>query len=1071
MRYIKLAAACLCFQFAAWAADTGPRAILLDGDGPWRDANWQLAAQEFRSLLRDAGYEVRVVAPPRLASELSPSAKILVAAPSLERLPASAFKAIAAHTARGGSLLATGGEPFREPMHATPAGEWITVRESLLRAPRKVIVEPASARLIRTTVPPQGVLSESKVSGPEGKLDSLELKIAKPVRVDPLQAEPFAESPFAGGRTTTIVTVRGTTEESLLVEWREADGARWLARVPLTPEWRTHALVPSDFTSPPTGGSAASARARFEPGLARVLSFGLASEVNTPVTAPVEYAIGPIAVGTAPEVEQFEPPVLETISPWYKQYDTQRDGRSVRVPVARQRGLTAAKETEGRYQTIGKITDPAASRFVTGTGADLFWLPWPRLAGADRAQLVELVRAANHRLALLNGGASEYVLLRGEPVSLGTRVLNASPQPASVEVIWTLRQGSRTVTERRAALKLPPGETGDLTAPDPQPLAPGEYQVETALRMGRTFCDRVVASLRVNDPQAPRTPFDRLRVENGHFTAGGKRVFLNGVNYWPRNVSGLEASRYWNHWLTPQNYDPDVVEADLAALQQLGFNLVSIQYNRTEQGRPLMDFLERCRRHGIWVHLSIGSANSLRLNPQRDTALVKAAMLSGNEAVFGYELAWEPHLGLQKARRSYDASWRAWVTEQYGSLPAAEQTWGVPAPRDEQGSLTNPLDQQFGTDGPHRIMVAAYRRFVDDLVSRTYGRAVRHLLSLDPGALFAVRTGWGGTGQRGNNVNLGYDLIAGAAHLDATSAEGYGMPATYNEARRTGFITAYGRWAGNGKPVLWLEFGASIGPRDGTGRTRRNQTVLCETMMRLAEDSGADGTAVWWYPGGWRYNERSDFGMMNPDGSPRDSALVMSKWGRKLNGAPSGPAGGNPITIEIDRDADARGLYGLWERFGGDYVKAREAGRPVSLISPGTGTDTGNMPMVQVGNAPYTGTGPLKYANAELAGIRVSWQGGEQVIENGGEVEVPADTEVQVTVSLVNTGEAAWVSTALRTNSGQTSIRERVPRYGTTTAGPLRVRVSRAAVELTGRVEATGHGSFGEALRLSLKPR
>ena len=56
------------------------------------------------------------------------------------------------------------------------------------------------------------------------------------------------------------------------------------------------------------------------------------------------------------------------------------------------------------------------------------------------------------------------------------------------------------------------------------------------------------------------------------------------------------------------------------------------------------------------------------------------------------------------------------------------------------------------------------------------------------------------------------------------------------------------------------------------------------------------------------------------------------------------------------------------------------------------------------------------------------------------------ETEVQVTVSLVNTGEAAWVSTALRTNSGQTSIRERVPRFGKTTAGPLRVKVSRAAV-------------------------
>ncbi len=1077
MRLHAFAAACFFSQLVIALnqapAGAAAQAILVDGDGPWRDDNWRRAAAEFRSLLTDAGYRVRVAPPPRLAMELAARDAALVAAPSLERLPLEAFKAIAAHSSRGGSLLAGGGEPFREPLHQTSTGEWITVKEALARAPRRVIVEPVSARLIRAAAPPEGAFSQAVVAGPGGVRDSLEVKIANPVRIDPLEAA-FPESPFQQGETTTIVTVRGTIEENLLVQWSEEDGTRWWARVPLAPEWRTHVLRPTDFSSPPAGGGAAAARRAFDPRLARKLAFGLAAEVNTPVTAPAEFAIAPIAAGAAPEIEDFAAPVIETISPWYKQYDAVRQGRPVRVPVARQRGLTAATENEGRYEAIGDLLSPAASRFITAKGASLFWVPWPELRAQDRARLLERLREAQHRLALLNGGAREFAILPDEPVGLGARVLNASRSAVTANVVWTVRQGDRRIGERRASVPLAPAETRDVNADALPPLAPGEYTVETQVQLETTTCDRIGGRLRVVDPDASRASGERLRVENGHFTAGGNRVFLNGVNYWPRNVAGLEAPRYWDHWLTARNYDPDVVEADLAALEALGFNLVSIQYNRLEQSRALLDFVERCGKHGIWVHLSIGSASNLRLNPQRDEALLKRAQLPGRKAVFGYELAWEPHFGAHNARVAFDERWRAWVLEQYGSLAAAEEAWSMPGPRDAKGELTNPSDEQIATDGAHRVMVAAYRRFLDDIVSRTYGRAVRGLRALDPDALIAVRSGWGGTGQRGNNIGMGYDLAAGAAHLDAVSPEGYGMPATFAEARRTGFVTAYGRWAGNGKPVLWLEFGASIGPRDGTNRTRRNQALLCETTMRMIADSGADGTAVWWFPGGWRFNERSDFGIMNPDGSPRESARVISEWARKLNGGASEPA--EAVVIEIDRDADARGLHGMWAQLGDDYVKAREAGRPVRLATKGSGTDTANMPLLQVGNVPYKGSGPLKYANAEIAGIRVSWDGGEARVENGAEVEAPPNTDVEIAISLVNTGEATWISTgdgacSLRTNRGDAAIRAGVPRHAQAAAAPLRVKVGRDPIDITGRVEAAGRGSFGEPVRLRIRPR
>ena len=1076
MQKVKTATAVLIGCFFTQAVRPQPamrsEAVLLDGAGPWRDSSWRDSAAAMRGMLQDAAYRIRVCSPADISQASMFPRDVLVVAPSLERLPVDAARAIVAHVAEGGSLIATGRQPFQEVLHPAPAGQWFTTAEMLLRRHRRTIADPAELK--QHSTPSAEIVKTSITSTGAGEGHTLQLNLLQPVRLEPLE-KVFMESPFRAGEMTTIVTVRGTPGEHLTVEWRDAGGVRWLARVPLTEQWRTHALRPSEFSGPPSN-SRQSEPPRFDPQSARMLALSLLPEVNTPPVAPVEFGLRTIEVGEATAKDDFTPPVLETLSPWYKQYDAIRDGSRVRVPIARPRGLTAAAETDGRYEVIGSVVDPAATRYLQSNGASLFWLPSPNLKPAERAKLVQLLRNAGGRVGLLNGGAAEFAFVKGEPLRLGARVLNASSNRLQGEVVWTIWSGESQLARHISPVEFAPGETRDVTAVERPLTSAGEYRVETRLSTSGGE-DRVEASFRV-EATDDRTLVRRLRVQDGHFVYNGKRVFLNGVNYWPRSASGLEAARYWDHWLTPRNYDPEVVEADLSLLERLGFNLVSIQYMNVDQGRPLMDFLERCRKHGIWAHISMNSASNLRLNPERDRALVERAGLANNAAVFGYELAWEPHLGLHVARQAYDESWRSWVTEQYGSVEEAERTWGIRAPRNDRGELTNPLEEQIGSDGPHRVMVAAYRRFVDDLISRTYGKAVRHLRDLDPGALFAVRTGWGGTGQRGNNLNLGYDLISGAAHLDAVCPEGYGMPADFPPARKTGFITAYGLYAGNGKPVCWLEFGASIGSTNGTYRARRQQALLAETTMRVAADSGAEGTVVWWYPGGWRVNERSDFGIVDPDGSPRDSARVISDWARRLQENSPKPADGGPVTLQIDRDADARGLYGMWEKAGADYVRAREENHPVHLATAGTGTSSRTMPLVQVGNVQFVGHGPLKYANAEIGRIRIEWPGGAKTVENGEQVDLPAGGNYQITVSLVNTGEAAWLpgtgnpkpgDCLLHTSAGDLPIRAEVPRFGITTLGPITVSIPSDGLQLTGRVSAIDRGSFGEILRLSLR--
>jgi hypothetical protein len=67
---------------------------------------------------------VKTVSPENLPSALD-SPDILVAVPSLESLPFGSFTAIAAHVNAGGSLMASGGEPFRSPLYRAPDGRWL----------------------------------------------------------------------------------------------------------------------------------------------------------------------------------------------------------------------------------------------------------------------------------------------------------------------------------------------------------------------------------------------------------------------------------------------------------------------------------------------------------------------------------------------------------------------------------------------------------------------------------------------------------------------------------------------------------------------------------------------------------------------------------------------------------------------------------------------------------------------------------------------------------------------------------------------------------------------------------
>lgn len=1050
----------------------GTQALLLDGPGPWQTAAWKANAKALGELLQEAGSEAKPVKPEALPAALASPDVALVAAPDLALLPRQTADALVAFIEAGGDLLATGGEPFGRVLYLQDK-QWVSLA-TLLDAtePRQTILIPALARGVQrsTNQPVPAPRIAYGVRGPDGDENALDVQIEKLTGWDTLTMPTFETSPFGPDDTLTIVTVKGTPGQAITIEWKEQDGSRWIGVVPLTPYWTRHALSPADLKFWADGSPPDRAATRFNPQAARTLSCGPATGFGAVAGQPVSYAIGPVGVAPSPlDMPEFVPPVLETLSPWYEQYETKRGKLSVRVPITRPRGLTAQPETDGRYETVGALAKPDATRFQTAAGAVLTWLPTVELPDPVKTSLPALLKRDTLGLTLLNAGPERLVYRPDALPELAARVVNRGDETAAALVTFELVTGKDVVATEAVKLDLAPGATRGVGVTMPA-LAAGEYQVKTTVKLGEQLADQVISPLRV----LARADDARRRIvaAEGEFQADGKRVFLHGANYWPGYVSGAERGRYWGHWLTPRNYDPDIVEAELATMQKLGLNLVSIQYTAVDQAAPLIDFLDRCGKHGLWANVYLSGAHPLSFEPALVTRLLDAAELRDNPTVFAYDLAWEPRLGDHDERRKYDAAWRSWIDEQYGDLATAEAAWGEPAPKDEAGRATNPSDQQITTDGPHRVMVAAYRRFADDLISRGYRAVVRHVRTLDPEALCGARTGYGGTGQRGANRVMAYDLLSGAAWLDFTSPEGYGLPPTFSEGRGTGFITAYGRWAGHGAPVFWSEFGASIGPQGGTTETRTRQTNIWLTMLQVIRDSGADASAGWWWPGGWRVDERSDYGVTEPDGTPRDALKTAAGLGKEYAAAAKPRPAGGEATIVIDRDASALGLHGLWEAHAAAYVKAREADQAVRVVTAGTGTTTATMPPDRIGSNPAAG--PFKYANAEVSQITVRWDGGESTVANGATVAVPAGQACQVTVTLKNTGEAAWVPTGqpggvslLVDGIAPVAIGAPVGRYDAAEAATFELPAT--SDKLHGRLVIDGRGGFGETLAATLQ--
>ncbi|MER3473139.1 MAG: hypothetical protein C4335_03720 [Armatimonadota bacterium] len=984
-----------------------------------------------QQAIRDAvpRAQVVLVSVDAFASGRLPQGVSLLVVPEAHRLPAMVGEPLQAWIrARKGVLFVSDAIPLQTWLYRAKT-RWVERQEALLelatwRPLWQGQFPPVSAWL-RATNAPHIATSWSRVDTPHGTGWRITVPQLSGWCTYNLRMEP----PFREGETLMSFWAKGDANtRALSIEWQERDGSRWVATVALSTAWQRFALSASDFAywpDNPSKGRGAPGD-HLQPQNAVGLSIGLAqSFASYPPNTPLEATIADIRIGKIAQVLP-EPPrfVLEGIAPAYKFYT---DSRGRPRSVMRYCGAGIGGEAPGR-----RILTPLGERcclFLSAQGdtAGGLW-GWIPASEANARKLATLLHPALRGWHLLRAGTAQFGFWLGEPVQYGAEVANRSTQPVHLRLTARLSSPAKPAMTRTLSVHLQAGERRRVLFP-PGALSEGEWRIAVTATADNGARDSIEHSFHVVG-RPPEMPL--IEVREGRFYRAGKPFYAHGINFWPLWIAGQEEpGEYWQYWLSPGQYDPSAVERALRIAKQVGFNVLSVQYTHLSQAPQLVDFLYRASRLGIYVNLFITAGHPFGFDADTLKALIQTARLPQWGNLFAYDIAWEPVWGTHAERKRFDSAWRAWIVEQYGSIENAERDWGYHLPR-EDGEVTNPTDEQILNDGAWQGMVAAYRRFLDDHVNRAYWRVVRFIRSIDPSRLIGARTGYGGNGNPWADIRIPYDLLAGAPFLDFVSPEGYSLAENWQNFRAGGFITAYARWAGHGKPVFWAEFGASIYPQTTPERIAYQRNVY-EWMYRMIEESRADGSAGWWFPGGLRVDENSDFGIVHPDGTLRPAAKVAQQWAQRLAQIPQQPDTRDVHVITFDRDLHPRGFSQVWARHRQEYLQAVAGGKRVVLRTAGTGTTSENVPLVAVGEVACNGSNPPKYLNAQILRIEAVHANGE-TREIGPDQPLPADT-LSLRVTVMNTGEATWLPAGKREVSLHTSwgaearIEQAVARY------------------------------------------
>lgn len=639
-----------------------------------------------------------------------------------------------------------------------------------------------------------------------------------------------------------------------------------------------------------------------------------------------------------------------------------------------------------------------------------------RIKGVPQV-LLSMIRTMERGMYIFEAGADKPVYEKGEKPVIGAKLLNLSQDFEELSARFVVKNGDTVVIDRTETVLATPRSYTQLDFVW-EDYRVGDYSIAVELIYNGEVIDRITQGISefVRCAETPKDEF--VTVEGNNFMLGGKPWYSWGMNYWPLYYPGFERSEYWMGWLDKSNYFPNEIEADMALMEQMGINTLYIRLDADVFGRSVAqfkDFLMRCKKHNMKLSLSYPNATCpLNYSSKAFRKLVEEFDLKNNPVLFTHDVAWElgHQLLFDEYRYYWDEPWNNWLIERYGSVENAESDFGCPVDRAADGRVISPPIEEFSNDGEWRVKIAAYRRFIDDHISRLWNPAMRDMRSVDPNHLYAFR--------KGPNQPQAVSFTIANKHIDYTSPEGYEVTHDEKGYHVSCANTMIMNLVSGNKPVIWSEYGLTLTGLRWTELIWDHEkeepfayrvektTSYIDQYLKMFRRMRVNGSAPWWWCGGFRMVEMSDCGFCGPDGVLRPFGRNYAANGDWFKNQPASSGAGRRIVV--DPDANAGGYnYVCEELLWKEHKAAEEKGENICAVTEATGTNSLTAPLVAIGNVPYRGTNPPKYFNSEFNLVKLTFDGRTVEVKNGDEIRVNGNS-VGIEVSVGNLQEPTWLA-------------------------------------------------------------
>ncbi len=1005
----------------------------------------------------------------------SKSTADLVIFEDARRLPGGAADQIVKFLKDGGRLLTLGGPAFSEQVYEYE-GKWLTRSEYMTEYIKDLgeeqffrfldtSDEQAVSKLGRSTNTPKNVTErfvddfglegyEAELCVDVSNLDSWDLiRSDFHVTGSGLNALGF----FASGDAET-----GT--DSLYVEIQETDNTRWYTVVTLSDRWEYCSVTESDFTWWDGDASKKGGKPVFDN--VKACSFGFAlSGRSVPLGHHVYYLADPAFLRLDDDFPMAEIPAIDCLTPEYEVYpvtnaakltvygeDTQsfltpkeltvpseiiscspgRQGRGYNdnrisrfiplIEITDEKGLHSGYAAwinvfSGNTDHNGSLEGAVIGSF-SAVSADFY-------NAAGLSAVAEAAKALLHPAFLVEGGMTEniYVAADTEAVTYGGSYIDSAKSGAEATVTVTLldADGKELAKTEASGKDLKALKNGIQTVSSTYRVEGGvPAKAVTTLTVNGQEIDRIVHPVKfwVPKPEAERK---YITVENGYFRQDGKLMNFFGVNYMPSSGVAEQVGTNFEHYVSDPAYDPEVIHNDLMHVKDIGYNAVSIfvYVQAIRETNNVLDLIDQCGELGLYVDLSIRpDAYPMQGFVDNDVKdLITRLPFSQIDNIIAYDIAWEPQLKANtdgSLRAGWESDWNAWIKAQYGSVAHAEELWGVKSTQVTDAMLES-------TDQKNTAIVAAYRRFVDDQVARIFNQKMPFMRSLDPNHLFSFRMSMAGSATVSPSSYC-YDFQSLTSSVDFMSPEGYAINPNDDSALQIYFCNAYARYTNPDKPVVWKEYGRHVWTGSNFGNhasALKAQEDYYRYFLEYAYNSYSSALYSWFFPGGYRINERSDYGILNPDGSDRPATKLMREYAPKFIG--QGERKAADVLLTVERDDYPSSIMGMFNHLKSRMTDAYRKGQMIALVNEEQKTENAGFYASAVldqavGGTKAEGQFPLRYVNGQILSVETA---------NG-----------KTVVTFVNTGHAIWDKGAvsLITADGKkvlAAIDEEIPYLGT----------------------------------------